>query len=675
MKLLHLCCGGNFEVVKKMFVMFISILLIFSSIVLTWANDESDEEESIDIKSATEYDYPPFSVTSEGVADGFSVELLSAVMKEIGYSIEYRIDTWQEIKEDLKNGDLDVLPLVGYSEERDKYFDFTVPYLVMQGNIFVREEDKESFQSEDDLHGKSILVMEGDNAHEYATTMEWSTDLILVPTYAEAFKLLSEGKYDVVIAQSLVGEITINNLDLKNVVPAYSNDKVTGEKIKTQLSGFEQKFCFAVKEGNSDLLAKLNEGLAIVSANGTYDQIYNKWFPFLIDGASITDILIWVFVILVPILIIMLLIALKIIRYQVREKTEALKKENEKIKYMSFHDTLTGLYNRRFYEIELKRLDNKENYPLAIVVADANGLKLINDTFGHHAGDDMIKNTANLLRKVCGATDIVARWGGDEFVLVLPNSSKSKVVNSLDMLNDLSLEKKYEFGHLSLSFGYDIKYEEGKSIVEVFKTAEEDMYKNKARLSKGYRADMIDIMKKSLFNKSPHEREHSKNVCELAIKLAHELKLDPVRISDISKISTLHDIGKISLSQIILDKNDKLDSEQWEEVKQHPIIGYRILSTSGEYSHLAKVVLHHHERIDGTGYPDGLKGEYIPLESKLLSVVDAYDEMTTKNVYSEVLLDKNEAAKELKNNINTQFDEEIVRAFVIGVLDLEWEKL
>lgn len=167
-------------------------------------------------KSATEYDYPPFSVTDGGKADGFSVELLKAVADAMDLEISFRVDSWAVLKEELKNGQLDVLPLVGYTEERDKVYDFTVPYIIMCGNIFIRDNET-SISTEKDLEGKEIIVMNGDNAHEYALRMDFPDNLIAVDTYTEAFELLSTGRHDAVLAQSLVGEQLIKQLNNENV--------------------------------------------------------------------------------------------------------------------------------------------------------------------------------------------------------------------------------------------------------------------------------------------------------------------------------------------------------------------------------------------------------------------------------------------------------------------------
>lgn len=305
------------------------LVLAFSTGVLPGAARASTQQPDRVYRSATEYDYPPFSVTSSGEADGFSVDLLKAVAREIGINVTFKIDQWNILKEELKNGDLDILPLVGYTEERDIYYDFTVPYIVMQGNIFVRSNST-SIMDEDDLYGKEIIVMEGDNAHEYAQRMQFTDQLILTKTYEEAFRLLSIGQHDAVLAQSLVGEMMINNLGLKNITAVTKPGADDLSHIKVNLSGFEQKFCFAVKDGDKELLAKLNEGLAIVSTNGTYTELYNKWFPFLVETVSVGQLLLYTSYYVIPLLILVLIGSIIFVKRQVRRKTAELVEANNK---------------------------------------------------------------------------------------------------------------------------------------------------------------------------------------------------------------------------------------------------------------------------------------------------------------------------------------------------------
>ncbi|MFO7612346.1 MAG: transporter substrate-binding domain-containing protein [Clostridia bacterium] len=309
---------------NKKLIMLILLIFLLLPMPLALAAD-------IVYKSATEFDYPPFSVTEGGVADGFSVELLKAVAEEAGISLSFKIDRWSVIKQELETGELDVLPLVGYTEERDEYFDFSVPYIIMHGNIFVRKGDT-GIRSEEDLPGKEIIVMEGDNAQEYAIRIGLGENLIAVDTYEEAFRLLSEGRHDAILAQGLVGVRLIDMLGIRNVeaVTKLDNDGVT--EITEKLSGFEQKFCFAVKEGNGELLSKLNEGLAIVSANGRYADIYEKWFPYLLDHKqALGEIVVNAIMFTLPLLFVILFGSLVYIRSQVKKKTTELEKVNKEI--------------------------------------------------------------------------------------------------------------------------------------------------------------------------------------------------------------------------------------------------------------------------------------------------------------------------------------------------------
>ncbi len=296
----------------------------------------AQESENV-YKSATEYDYPPFSVTSNGEPDGFSVELLRQVAEVMDLELSFKIDSWSVLKEELKNGELDVLPLVGYTEDRDIYYDFTVPYIIMHGNIFIRKDNKQ-ISTEQDLYDKQIVVMKGDNAHEYALRMGFSENLILTDTYQEAFELLESGKYDAVLAQSLVGEQLIEHLGLRNVKAATQIDEDGLTHIRTNLVGFEQKFCFAVLEGDKTLLSKLNEGLAIVSTNGTFDELYKKWFPFLIDDSiSFLEKLKSSAFILMPILLLVLIASNLFVRHKIKLKSGELERANKSLLDMEAH--------------------------------------------------------------------------------------------------------------------------------------------------------------------------------------------------------------------------------------------------------------------------------------------------------------------------------------------------
>lgn len=286
------------------------------------------------IQSASELDYPPFAlVKDDGTAGGFSVELLKAACERVGLMVDFKVGPWGEIKDELKRGELDALPLVSYSKERDAYFDFSAPYLRMHGTIFVREGNT-SIRSEADLKDKEIIVMRGDTAHEYAVRNHLSDKLILTESFEDAMKRLSDGEHDAVIVQQLVGWQLIDRLGLENVVDVERTLNTDISLTSKPLMGFEQKFSFAVHEGNAHLLSQLNEGLAITFSDGTYNTLYNKWFGPLIPGAAISaeEIVKISLYTLIPACLLFSLIGLIVLRRRVRQKTAHLVEEVEKRK-------------------------------------------------------------------------------------------------------------------------------------------------------------------------------------------------------------------------------------------------------------------------------------------------------------------------------------------------------
>jgi two-component system cell cycle sensor histidine kinase/response regulator CckA len=281
------------------------------------------------LKSASELDYPPFAlVRADGSADGFSVDLLKAVTQAVGLEVNFAVGPWHEIKQKLADGQLDVLPLVSYSQERESVFDFTAPYLRMHGTIFVRKGEK-SIRGKADLKDKEVMVMRGDTAHEYAVSENLSNKLVLTDNFEEAMKLLSEGKHDAVIIQQLIGFQLITKLGITNVVNVTTFEENTLKPVDKPLSGFEQKFCIAVQDGDRELLALLNEGLAIVIADGAYGELYNKWFGPILPQPPVPFSLIlkYVLFILGPILFLLAITGLWYLKREVANKTQSLREE------------------------------------------------------------------------------------------------------------------------------------------------------------------------------------------------------------------------------------------------------------------------------------------------------------------------------------------------------------
>jgi len=342
---------------------------------------------------------------------------------------------------------------------------------------------------------------------------------------------------------------------------------------------------------------------------------------------------------------------------------EERKKDQLKNLYLSYHDQLTGLYNRRFYEEELLRLDTKRNLPLTIAIGDINGLKLINDSFGHLMGDELLKRAAWVIKEACRDDDIVARVGGDEFVIILPKTETLEAEKIAIRISKLAKEKKLGAIEPSISFGYETKTSMEQKIEDIFKSAEDHMYRNKLYESTSIKSKTIDIIMSALYEKNPRESLHSRRVSEVCEFIAQSMNLSSDDINQIKIAGLMHDIGKIGLDEKILNSVVKLNEEEWKEIKRHPEISYRILSSANEFSEIADFALAHHERWDGHGYPKGIKGEDIPLPARIIAIADSFDAMTNGRPYKKAY-DEKDAIEEIKRCSGSQFDPKIVEVFV-----------
>lgn len=329
------------------------------------------------------------------------------------------------------------------------------------------------------------------------------------------------------------------------------------------------------------------------------------------------------------------------------------KKAEEEIIYLSYHDPLTGLYNRRFFEQELKRLDVKRNLPLSIILGDVNGLKLTNDVFGHAAGDEILKEAANIFRSACRADDIVARWGGDEFIVILPqtpNSAAMKIADRIRSAYDKIVHKLLKY---TISLGCATKVSEDEKIDWVLNRADELMYLDKTSNAKSTDYENIKYIYEKLHLENPRNKEHADNVVRFSLKIGEALGFSEAELSLLRDAAYYHDIGKIALKNI--------ESQNGPDYRKHPTVGFRILSISEKTMEIAKYVLNHHERWDGTGYPKGLQGEAIPLLSRIVAVAEHYDNLRRNK---EHMLPRDEALELLAEKAGTFFDPEIVEAFI-----------
>ncbi len=341
------------------------------------------------------------------------------------------------------------------------------------------------------------------------------------------------------------------------------------------------------------------------------------------------------------------------------------KQLEEKLKGMSIFDSLTGLYNRNFFEEEMKRLSDGRHNPLGIIVCDLDGLKFINDTLGHQSGDQMLITIGDILRQNFRSSDIIARIGGDEFAALLTETDPDVIEQMLQRLRQAVEDYNSADPELplSLSMGHAVSEGGAPDMQVLFREADNRMYREKIQREGSARSSILQALTGSMQARDFNTQGHCDRLQELAISLARSLDLSQDFVNDLFLLARFHDLGKVGVPDHILFKPGALTEEQWRQMRQHCEIGHRIASSVPDLEPIADLILKHHERWDGRGYPLGLSGTDIPLSCRILAIIDAYDAMTSDRPYRKALTSQ-EAIAELKRCAGTQFDPELVERFL-----------
>lgn len=336
----------------------------------------------------------------------------------------------------------------------------------------------------------------------------------------------------------------------------------------------------------------------------------------------------------------------------------------EKIYYLSYHDKMTGLYNRAYVEITLPEFEAPSRLPMSIIILDMNGLKLINDVFGHHEGDKLLIALARIMKECCRPSDIIARWGGDEFLVLLPETSAVLCQRICERIEAACAKTETGLIEVSAAIGRATKTRGSFRFAEMFSEAEDMMYSDKLAKRAAMRQSFIASLGGLMYRQCHETDSYKAFVEQLTADFISflDLPLSQPQCNTLLRLGRLHDIGKAAISSAFWGRKGILPPNEWDITKNQSDVGYRLADLPGEKP-LAQAILLHHEWWDGTGYPHGLKGEDIPLEVRIFSLIDMYDTLT-EDYPNHPALTKGAAIAEIAKESGKYFDPALTQKFL-----------
>lgn len=344
-----------------------------------------------------------------------------------------------------------------------------------------------------------------------------------------------------------------------------------------------------------------------------------------------------------------------------------LKASHDSLQFLSTHDTLTGLYNRRYFELYVQELEVKSGINIGVIVCDMDGLKLANDVAGHAYGDELLQDLAGVLRNANPENAVLFRIGGDEFIIiveVVTEEELSVICKNIQYnIEELQHHKQHSIVPLSVSVGYTISVNENYNINDLVRKADTLMYREKLLCNQSKRSGLVQTLKSALEARDYLTEGHAHRMAVLAVALARHSGISIHKLPDLQLFAEFHDVGKIGIPDSILFKKGRLNPKEQAEMQKHCEIGFRIAQSTQDLRPIANLVLSHHEWWNGAGYPSGLTGENIPEECRLLAIVDAYDAMTNDRPYRQAMTSEL-AVQELRRCAGIQFDPVLVTKFI-----------
>lgn len=492
---------------------------------INWLNEHEGQ-----IKIGYTTDYPPIEFLKDGEYVGISADYFRLLEEKLDFKIEMvRYDSWPELLEDAKNKKVSGITAASKTEQRLEYFNFTVPYIFNPNVIITRKNFSEKLTFEKlNNSSMSIVAIEGFSVLDELKLNYPNLNYRTVSNAKEGLRKVSFGEADAMIVQLISASLSIDE------------DNITNLMVNSETT-YDSNLSIATRNDWPILNDIFNKGLAQIT-DSEKNAIKSKWVPLyqdnFYDNPYFLPILIAIigFFIFLFIIIFLWTITLK---KKVREKTAELEKSKEELYFKSYHDDLTKLYNRAYYNEQIEYYALNPALPFTIIIADLNGLKIVNDTFGHEKGDLLIQKAADILKEQCREKDVLARIGGDEFVILMPQASCEDGLALCENIKQACLNAdKYPIAP-SIALGVATQIHADESLQEVFNKAEDMMYENKKNYRDKTYLTFIDSLKYQLNNLEPENSDQRTKIQNLAIELGKRLSLSEKEINELIELSDL----------------------------------------------------------------------------------------------------------------------------------------
>ncbi|GAB1476940.1 hypothetical protein MASR2M70_17760 [Bacillota bacterium] len=612
------------------------------------------EEHKDEIKIGYAIDYPPVEFLDNGEYVGISADYFKLIEQKIGIKIQMvRFDNFDELIRQAKSREISGITAATKTPERSEFFDFTIPYIENPNVIITRKNFSENLTFDKlEYASMDILAIEGYDIIEFLFEEYPRLEFRTVKSPDEGMRMVAFGEADAMIIEIMTAAAVIERDNLTNLIV----------NVETP---YESSLSIATRNDWPVLSQILNKGIAQITENERR-AIEHKWMPMQRESIF-QNIYFWIAVLGLVLFLILIIVVVLVwnssLKSAVKEKTQALEESKRELMFKTYHDELTGLYNRTYLSEILKELEQENPTPLSVIVADLNGLKITNDIFGHETGDQMLIRVSEIIKGKVKPDHTVCRIGGDEILVLMPSTSEPECIKILENIKKDSLTAVEDPLKPLVALGCATTDDGHDSFKSLFKVAEEKMYVDKTANSQRNNDIIINSIKKKLYENKYESREHFERLITLSREMGEFLNIEKDDIENLALLAELHDIGKAGIPGGIILKEGPLDIEEWERVKRHPELGFKIVSASPKISHIGKGIFANREHWDGSGYPQGLKGEEIPYITRVFAIVEAYDVMTHERSYKPTYA-KDRAIQELKDNAGTQFDPDLVEKFI-----------